>query len=49
MKLKCDICHIPEDIELIAGTNLVSFPCGNERDLTRDELNLLFRKYGSER
>ena len=49
MKLECDICHTQEDIELIPGTNLVSFSCGNERDLTRDELNVLFRKYGGER
>ena len=49
MKLECEICHISEDIKLIPGTNLVSFSCGNERDLTRDELNLLFRKHGGER
>jgi hypothetical protein len=49
MKLECDICRVEEDIKLIPGTNLVSFSCGNERDLTRDELNLLFKKYGGER
>lgn len=49
MILKCEECHIREKIELIPGTNLVRFACGNTRDLTREELDELFKKYGGER
>lgn len=49
MLLRCNVCHEPEKIVLIPGTNLVRFVCGNERELSREDLDMLFKKYGGER
>jgi len=48
MKLLCDECGRYEDIVLMSD-NLMQFECGNVSEVTRQDLDELFRRYGGQR
>jgi len=49
MNLLCDCCGQVEKVVLMSSDNLMQFECGCVSEVTTEDLNELFRKYGGER
>jgi len=48
MKLLCDGCGRVEKVVLLPD-NMMQFECGNVSEVTRQDLDELFRRYGGQR